>query len=382
MKKTIFILSLLFTIAAAAQKIQAPYPCLLPTTHDSLFQGTGVIPVPVLEEDCRLNWRLRKKCKLIVTGEKDSVIHFSYWDSTKHDSLQTCYRDSVIVAPAAATAFGAKIQEGNSEQQIEVLKMLGVKIARPTSIALSTYAGKAGRLTDFKDSAIFNIVNVNWQNSTTTIPFCTDLVKYRSYFAKFLNDFGYACGIIVIENEPTNQRYYSGTMQQNLALLRIAVEEVRKYNATTGSNIKITDGCVHVETVLPLVKPTAGRIPKGTPLADELLRAYRTIDLDFVNIHHRVIENTIVPGNIKLVADYIRSQTGHPIMSNEWHTEGCNGATVAHLVEEWKLADAVYSVIWGGGDQSEADAINAIDSKTSLMGLTSIGEDYRDAIKK
>jgi hypothetical protein len=95
----------------------------------------------------------------------------------------------------------------------------------------------------------------------------------------------------------------------------------------------VADGAIHIENVL-LVKDGKINANKNTPEVAKLIDAYKDIDLDYVNVHTAGPLND--PDNYPLshfteCADYLRNRTGHPVMSNEWHTENNSAA----LMKVW-----------------------------------------------
>ena len=65
-------------------------------------------------------------------------------------------------------------------------------------------------------------------------PYITDTVLYRQKLTELLNI--YKPEVLVIENEEANSSYYTGTAQEYINLLNIAIAECKK------RNIKVTNG--------------------------------------------------------------------------------------------------------------------------------------------
>ena len=262
-----------------------------------------------------------------------------------------------VLVKNIVTKFGGKIQ-GDGQQQIKILKDLGVEYGRPASIAVSTFDGKSNRLDEFFAAGIKCVVNINNANSNQTLPFPTDLVTYEKQLRKVLDVYASKISVAVIENEPTNQNYYNGTMAQYLAELAVAVRVCHEYG------VLVADGCVHAENVIQIINNDP-RPSKGVPLVKELLAGYKNIPLDFVNVHTRSINNTYPENQIVETVNYIRSYTGHDVISNEWHTEGAKVAlgrstVLDNICKQWKEAKVKISMIWsgdGGTGQSEADPV-------------------------
>lgn len=125
--------------------------------------------------------------------------------------------------------------------------------------------------------------------------------------------------VAIIENEPTNEAYYSGPMSDYLNQLKISVDSCHKYN------VKVADGCTHVEYINAIVDniPKAGE-NKNIPDVKELIAGYKNIPLDYVNIHTSSNNNRWDEGKIKKAADYLTVQTGKKVICNEWSTVDCS----------------------------------------------------------
>lgn len=87
--------------------------------------------------------------------------------------------------------FGAKVQDGTSDEQITVLQKLGIALARPVAIGLKEYNGKANRLVDFYNAGIKSVVNINWTSTNQLVPFVTgaDLEIYKKKLGEFLKKY-------------------------------------------------------------------------------------------------------------------------------------------------------------------------------------------------
>jgi hypothetical protein len=72
----------------------------------------------------------------------------------------------------------------------------------------------------------------------------------------------------------------------------------------------------------------------------KLIAAYKTIGLDYVNVHTQgptgKDPDVYQPGLLKKVADYLRNQTGKPVMSNEWTVHSKSSNLVKSMVSGFK----------------------------------------------
>lgn len=271
--------------------------------------------------------------------------------------------------------FGAKVQDGTSDEQITVLSKLGVNAARPVSIELSTYVPgqKPKRLVDFYNAGVKSVINLNWLVGDAKKPygFCKDLTLYRKKIQEVLKDNAHMIEWAIIENEPSNDGYYGATVDMNdyVNVLKVAIEEC--HNA----GIKVADGCLHIEAITGII---SGVKTTNKTIIDQkiLLASYAYLDLDAVNVHKVIKGDERPAAEIKAACDYITAVTGKPVISNEWHGEKMTDAALQSAVQGWKDAKVILSIIWGGGGSSPADAIN---SGTSL---TPLGVTYGKAIKQ
>jgi hypothetical protein len=132
--------------------------------------------------------------------------------------------------------------------------------------------------------------------------------------------------------------------------------------------VKCADGAIHVDNVALVMN--GGRGNKNSPQVKELLDAYRTIPLTYVNLHFKIFKGGYPANKLKAVADWTRNYTGHAVMSNEWHTPSNDPGILNDMINQIKEAQYAYALKWSGGDY---------DSPLSQgNNLTSYGIDYRD----
>lgn len=305
-------------------------------------------------------------CPIISTKCDTSKIYVPYFETIT--ICDTTY-------PPSAIEFGAKVQDGTSDEQIEVLNKLGVNAARPVSIEVSTYipGQKPKRLVEFYNAGVKSVINLNWLVGDAKKPygFCKDLTLYRKKIQEVLKDNAPMIEWAIIENEPSNDGYYGATVDMNdyLNLLKVAIEECHK------AGIKVADGCLHIEAITGIM---SGVKTTNKTIIDQkiLLAGYAYLDLDAVNVHKVIKGDERPAAEIKAACDYITAVTGLPVISNEWHGEKMTTAALESAVQGWKDAKVILSIIWSGGGSSPADAIN---SGTSL---TPLGVTYGKAIKQ
>ncbi len=374
MKK--FFLLLIICGAALLSKAQTVcHDSVYQVTHDTVetFQHTIYFTYPVITStvNCKYHWWSGTKCKTVYDTAYLTSEYNEPFDSTVKTTHDTTVIKCVTVITQPITQFGAKIQDGNSDEQIAVLNQLGLNIARPTSVDLTTFTGVEKRLDDFINAGIQCIVNVNNQNSNATLAFPKDLALYEKKLRTFLNYYATKLkankAVVVIENEPTNRNYYFDPIEDYIAELQVAVRVCHEYG------VQVADGCTHIEIITSILNGDK-HPPKGQADVIKLIAAYKTIPLDYCNLHTRAI-GTYPDGQIIAAVNYLRYQTGHQVISNEWHLENAQDGVVSNMVDQWKASGVIYSLIWGGGGQSPADAINIGTT------LTTLGEEYKAAVR-
>lgn len=267
------------------------------------------------------------------------------------------------------TQFGAKVNGGTSDEQITVLEALGVNLVRPPAIILKTYNGVQKRLEDLFQAGKGCIQNICYDSSTDPLPFCTNLPEYRQLCRKVFTTHGGMIKIAVIENEPTTDEFYSGNITDYLKILPIAIDEAHK------ADVLITDGCTHVEFITTILTVPRKRWRQNVIDVYTMIQAYKTMRLDYVNLHTSGSGSSYPPNQIINAVNYIRNETGKKVMMNEFHTEGATQGLVEDMVGQIKEADIKFGLIYGGSSSTSADEINVGNE------LTEVGDWYAAAVQ-
>lgn len=273
------------------------------------------------------------------------------------------------VVIANKTIYGAKIQGGTTQDQIDVMNALGLKYIRPASAELLTFKGSMGRLDDFFAAGLKNVLCINYQSSSAPIGFPKDLNQYRALLKNFLDKYASKIEVAVCENEPTTDGFFNGPVGDYIAELRVFAEVCNSYG------VKCADGGIHIENIIQVINKPKNP-GKNVPSVAAIIEACKTIPATYMNIHTNASGNSYDGKVMKTCLDFVRQQTGKPCMSNEYHTNGATQSLINDVVKAWDGAGAVISMIWGGGQASTADAINNGNQ------LTQIGQWYRDAVKQ
>jgi hypothetical protein len=256
----------------------------------------------------------------------------------------------------SGTQWGAQIS-GTTEQRVTVLNKFGVKYIR-LSVELKNFTGNVATEKTFTQKGFKVVLNINWQRVTGSgdnrkpVPFPTDMTKYKQQLTKLLN--AYKPEIAIIENEPTTDIFHSGPIENYITELKTAVSVCKQFN------VKVADGALHVPYIEQVMNGKAG---SGNALeVKKLIAAYKTIDLDYVNVHTQGPSgkdpDVYTPGVLTKIADYLRNQTGKQVMSNEWSVHNASSDLVRNMVSEFKKAGFKISMVYSSTSNSGAVPLN------------------------
>jgi len=252
------------------------------------------------------------------------------------NSASSVSSDNLLVAQSPH--FGVSISSVVENDKIMVANKLGVKYVR-TGITLVDFKGKNQMVDMYLANGFKVILNLNYDDPTDgPVPFPTNLVAYRKLLESVLDK--YKPEVAVIENEPTNRNYHSGPIDNYIKMLKVAIDVCK------ARNIKVADGCVHVKFIDQIMKGEKLNEP-GTD-AQKLIIAYKSLDLDYVNVHTKGEGDAYTSGLLKSAADYLRKQTGKPIMSNEFSIHDNSSDLVRNMVQGWKDGGYVYAIAFSG----------------------------------
>ncbi|QEC69506.1 hypothetical protein FRZ67_20185 [Panacibacter ginsenosidivorans] len=287
----------------------------------------------------------------------------------------------------AQTKFGVMVADpkADTDDKITISNELGVSYVR-NSIILDGYNGRSPVLEDFSNAGVKVLLNLNNKSSSSGAhPFPTDMVKYKKSLANVLDS--YHPEVAVIENEPANEGYYTGPIENYFTELRAAIDVCK------ARGIKVSDGALHIGMVLICVyqdyvsqgqqkkaddfasrsgmSSSYIKTAKGNGSADlnakltkckKMIAAYKNMALDYVNFHwyepmgDNASKNTSTSakGVAKEVADYLRKATGKNVLTNEFGQTNKTSSLIASQVNEFRLAGLSYAIDYsnagsGGG---------------------------------
>lgn len=238
------------------------------------------------------------------------------------------------------------------------------------------------------------VLNFNTPNSTddSLLPFVSDLNQYRIDLNNILNTFTVLPEVAVIENEESNRFYYSGTAQEYLTQLStaIAVMHARGIKVTNGG---ITSGGLNYLVYLDLlsqgktdsaeqfkeaanVTPNSPTTQERGAFVEELLLAYASMDLDFVNFHWKATSPDTETFN--QVINYLKKRTGKKIISNELGQFDEDPNTLLAHIQMCSDQGFPY-MLWYSPDESEGKKGKSLQRHDAS--LTQSGLEYQEYLQ-
>lgn len=406
MKSFIFLATLLLLSVIAFTQEKVSYPCTvskdtLRKVYDTSFEIT-----PVLRTDTIV---IARKCflgKFFCRDITSVVTTIDHYDTTYHiDSAfvpDIVYYQTVCdsIVPAS-TKFGVLINsEVLSLQQKASVAAESFKVQYVRgAITLIDFDGKSNNFETYAAKGLKIVLNLNWsQQNTGARPFCTDLTTYRQKLIQVLTK--YKPVLVVIENEEQNKHYYTGSVAQYIAQLKIAIEVCHSFGipVTNGGLFLNGEGAgleILTYRYLRTISQTmadqfsvvmssgeikAAQVPNSNAeyeakvrSTDSLLNAY--VGLDYVNLHLYKPDKageqpdtmtTITPHIWEDAQLYIKYRTGKEVISNETcQRNNSSPALVTSMLTEFKRLKFPY-VIWFSGDDGGAGSIALTNKDGSL----------------
>ena len=306
------------------------------------------------------------------------------------------------------TKFGVLPNNVQGDKKVTVANNLEVDYVR-NSITVKDFTGKSPMQEKYNQHGFKIVLNLNWDHvqsingTKTAVAFPTNMTDYKNKLQNVLNK--YKPEIAVIENEPYNDLYYKGPINDYFNELSAAISVCKQ------KGIKVADGGLNPQMVSILVYQNY--VNKGQQkqaddfgkraLTDANLNAakgkgskdinakidktksminnYKKSDLDYVNLHwyepiKTGIDQTISsPGVLKEIADYLRTATGKEVITNEFRETNEKTTLIKSMVNAFKSANFKYAIDFSGEGQSGAVSL------TNGTTLKPNGKAYRDAIK-
>lgn len=309
---------------------------------------------------------------------------------------------SISEAVTTTTNFGVLPHDLKGDDQVTFTQELGLSYVRD-QIITSTFSGKAPMFDTYTSNGIKVLCNLNY-SAVKPSAFPTDMTKYKSQLENILQK--YKPEVAVIENEPANDGYYTGPIENYFTELSTAISVCHSYG------VKVSDGALHTGMVMILVYQNylaTGQQAKADDfaaraLSSQYLRAaqgkgsstinakletckkmiakYKTLALDYVNLHWYEPWNDSddpsisAPGVAKEVADYLRTQTGKQVLTNEFGQTNQIPTLVASQVDEFRAAGFAYAIDFSGKSGGGVGAVPLSNGLTLLPN----GIAYKDAV--
>lgn len=339
-----------------------------------------------------LNTTLVTSHSVLLTGlTPNTTYHFRVRSADAAGNVSfsgdfTFTTDAGVIILPGTTKMGAIIGTSqNVTDKVRVTKeLLAWNYYRGARELLSQYTGQSSTAyTACKQRGMKLLLNANWDSPPNAV-FCTNETLYKSKLNLLLNNYGGDASVIemlVIENEPDNAGYYTGTgdgsMSAYITQLGWAIEVIH------ARGLKVADGCVHLIGLNSGGGGRAGQIINGI----NQLRISGKV-LDYINIHTNLDANngSDAVRNIIKGAQYYKDHTGiQKVMSNEWHVESSNSAAAVQFVQDCITAGLHYCVPYGGEwpwvqvPTTKAYPLNQNYNATSIGVLTNMGIDIKNA---
>jgi hypothetical protein len=281
--------------------------------------------------------------------------------------------EKLVAATTAPQEFGAWISGYTIDQKIQGCSQLLVSYVRD-AVELKSFKGKSNAIDSYLNNGYKVLLNFVYENPSggKAAPFPTDMTEYKNLLNKALDK--YQPEIAVIENEPTTDKFHSGPIENYITELKTAVSICKQ------RGIKVADGGLILQWVQSAMNGYSNADPNYTE-TKKLIDAYKTIDLDYVNIHvHAPFTNhdspDVFPQNtLTSVANYLRTQIGKPVICNEYNQHNTSTALMSSAVNAFKVSDVKYFIAHSNDDDGKGKPLY------TGSGLTSIGVAYKDAIK-
>ena len=269
--------------------------------------------------------------------------------------------------------FGAWISGYAIDDKMNACSMINVTYVRD-AIELKSFTGKSSTLDGYVKNGYKLLLNFVYQNASggKAVPFPTDMTEYRKLLNNALDK--YTPEVAVIENEPTTDKFHSGPIENYITELKAAVAVCKQ------RGVKVADGALNLQWVQTVMNGYSSPDPNYTE-TKKLIEAYKTIDLDYINIHTHAPFNKgdnpdVFPPNVaQKVADYLRRETGKEVICNEYNQYNTSTALMNSAVSAFAAGGYKYFIAHSNDNDGKGKALY------SSGNLTDIGVAYKNAVK-
>jgi hypothetical protein len=311
-------------------------------------------------------------------------------------------RGKCRLKPRKISRFGAMIADAADQARLDRLHALGTNRVR---LVARLDMAPNSRITDAIAQG-FEVLTTATNGAFPAAP-PTDLADYQARLAREL--VAHPTPLVSIENEPTADRYYTGTPAQYLTELAAAVPVAHAHGAkisdgglvstgvqlATWYDLWTNSGCAaadHYAAVafpgsrtaqlisdLPSCAdpdhPILGGTPKALEVMNdslELIAGFRSIPIDYVNFHW--YQST--PEAMRTTVEYLRRATGKQVITNEIGQFDGSPDTVRALLDETAQLHLPW-VVWFASDGSGAVGMFNPDNSIRPNGLA-----FRDFVQR
>ncbi len=302
-------------------------------------------------------------------------------------------------------------------QQAKIAKTLGVNYIR-ARIDLDSWGGSNDAYDIYKDAGLKVLLNVNSgiprsaTGEPAPIPFPTDMASYSKTLSSILDK--YKPEVVVIENEEDNPNYHTGDANDYINELKTGIQIAHS------KGLKVTNGGITYHEVCAIIyddmmqhgkeqeakefankvfppamlmrlsNASGPQIKRQLEFGRKIIAAYKTLDLDYVNFHwYEPVKargangvgktDTIVDTKIfEFVANYIKTMTGKPVMSNEFGVFNTAPSLTRGLLQAVYNSNLQYAIFYSS-DGGEGRAV-ALQNLTG--DLRENGAAFRDFVKQ
>ncbi len=340
----------------------------------------------------------------------------------KAESLDQSANDPAKDTISKSVHFGVMIAKTEGtlvppSQQVKVAKDLGVNYIR-ARIDIRSWGSSNDAYDTYAAAGLKVLLNINYgipRNAASDqdpIPFPTDMSAYSKQVNSILDK--YKPEVVVIENEEDNPNYHSGDADDYINELKTGIEIAHsKGLKVTNGGITYREVCLimyddmmqrgkqqeaneFAQKVFPpamimrINNTSNPQIKHQLEFGRKIIAAYKTLDLDYVNFHwYEPVKargangtnknDTIVDTKIfEFVANYLKTTTGKPVMTNEFGVFNTSPSLVKGLLQAVYNANLGYAIFYSSdGGVGKAVALQNVSGDLRENGMA-----FRDFIKQ
>jgi hypothetical protein len=305
--------------------------------------------------------------------------------------------------PKKISRFGAMIADAAGQARLDRLRALGTSNVR---LVARLDVAPNSRINEAQEQG-FQVLTTATNGAFPAAP-PTDLADYQALLARELA--AHPTPLVSIENEPTADRYYTGTPADYLAELAAAVPVAHAHGAkisdgglvsagvqlATWNDLWTHSGCAAADHYAAIAFPASriggevisdvpscadpnrrilGSNPKAQQVMNDtnaLIAGFRSIPIDYVNFHW--YQST--PEAMKATIEFLRRATGKQVITNEIGQFDDSPDTARGLLDMTAQLHLPW-VVWFASDGS--GAVGMFNSEGTIR---SSGLAFRDFVQR